>query len=126
MTADKQRAGCGDLFAAVARARPRVHCFGHIHEGWGAKKVVWRGAEASEKPSHFTDVDNERSAVVESLATLRKGRWESEEVGEEKKRRLEGYRKRGYVTARVDSDSVQQTLFVNAAIQGLEEGFQLP
>jgi Icc-related predicted phosphoesterase len=53
MTADKQRAGCGDLFAAVARARPRVHCFGHFHEGWGAKKVAWRGAEASEKPESF-------------------------------------------------------------------------
>jgi predicted phosphohydrolase len=27
--------GCADLRAAVARARPRVHVFGHIHEGHG-------------------------------------------------------------------------------------------
>jgi hypothetical protein len=90
----------------------------------------WLGGEQRRvrSPSHFTDLDNERSEVVESLATLRKGRWDSEEVGEEKERRLEGYRRRGYVTARVDSgaDGVQQTLFVNAAIQGLKEGFQLP
>lgn len=39
-TASDQRAGCPDLFAAVARARPRLHCFGHIHEGWGAKLVT--------------------------------------------------------------------------------------
>lgn len=29
------RVGCRDLRAAVARARPRVHIFGHIHEGAG-------------------------------------------------------------------------------------------
>jgi Icc-related predicted phosphoesterase len=27
--------GCDDLLAAVARARPRLHVFGHIHEGRG-------------------------------------------------------------------------------------------
>ncbi|OKL64516.1 hypothetical protein UA08_00812 [Talaromyces atroroseus] len=31
------RAGCPDLFRAVARVQPKLHCFGHIHEGWGAK-----------------------------------------------------------------------------------------
>lgn len=39
-----QRAGPTHLFAAVARARRRMHCFGHIHEAWGAKLVVWRAA----------------------------------------------------------------------------------
>ncbi|EXJ66416.1 uncharacterized protein A1O5_10568 [Cladophialophora psammophila CBS 110553] len=45
-THGRERAGCADLFAAlfaaVAQARPRVHCFGHIHEGWGAWLVTWR------------------------------------------------------------------------------------
>jgi Icc-related predicted phosphoesterase len=27
--------GCNDLRAAVARLRPRLHVFGHIHEGYG-------------------------------------------------------------------------------------------
>ena len=35
VTENKTRAGCPDLFGAVARARPLLHCFGHIHEGWG-------------------------------------------------------------------------------------------
>jgi hypothetical protein len=29
------------LLKAVARAKPLVHCFGHIHEGWGAETVTW-------------------------------------------------------------------------------------
>lgn len=36
-------AGCPSLWAAVGRARPRVHCFGHIHEAYGAVKQSWEG-----------------------------------------------------------------------------------
>lgn len=36
-------AGCPSLWAAVARARPRVHCFGHIHEAYGAVMQSWEG-----------------------------------------------------------------------------------
>lgn len=25
------------------RSRPLIHCFGHIHEGWGAERVTWPG-----------------------------------------------------------------------------------
>lgn len=44
--------GCRNLLRAVSRARPLLHCFGHIHEGYGAEIVDWkadlrtRGAEA--------------------------------------------------------------------------------
>ena len=63
-TNSRERAGCSDLFMAVARAKPQVHCFGHIHEGWGAKMVTWRETLA-EKPSHLTDIDNNKSFIVE-------------------------------------------------------------
>ncbi|KAF2724093.1 hypothetical protein K431DRAFT_282361 [Polychaeton citri CBS 116435] len=33
--------GCPHLLRALMRARPLVHCFGHIHEGWGAERVRW-------------------------------------------------------------------------------------
>lgn len=36
-------AGCPSLWAAVAKARPRIHCFGHIHEAYGAVKQSWEG-----------------------------------------------------------------------------------
>lgn len=34
--------GCGYLLRAVSRCRPRLHCFGHIHEGHGASLVTWK------------------------------------------------------------------------------------
>lgn len=50
-------AGCAGLLAAVERARPRLHCFGHIHGAWGAEVVTWKreivvsGAAAFSGPS---------------------------------------------------------------------------
>lgn len=35
--------GCEHLLRAARRCRPRLHAFGHIHEGWGADRVMWRG-----------------------------------------------------------------------------------
>lgn len=40
-TARGDDAGCEFLRNAVRRARPRLHCFGHIHEGWGAQRIKW-------------------------------------------------------------------------------------
>ncbi|RYP79188.1 hypothetical protein DL771_000166 [Monosporascus sp. 5C6A] len=77
-------AGCAGLLAATERARPRVHCFGHIHGAWGAEVVAWKhemvasgagagvggGADALRGPSApiFGNlVDAQRSRVVASL-----------------------------------------------------------
>ncbi|KAK4106804.1 hypothetical protein N658DRAFT_491437 [Parathielavia hyrcaniae] len=133
MTDSKQRSGCEHLFAAVARARPQMHCFGHIHEGWGAKLVAWRGTEATDSPSHFTNVDNACSTTLETLSSLKRGKWDTPEVVAEKEK-LQAHRDRGYCSASTTSRShqppghtaQQTTLFVNAAIQDLEEGSQLP
>jgi predicted phosphodiesterase len=37
----ERNVGCEHLLRAVARARPLLHCFGHIHEGHGAQLVNW-------------------------------------------------------------------------------------
>lgn len=34
--------GCGSLLHALKRCRPRLHCFGHIHEGNGAYSITWK------------------------------------------------------------------------------------
>lgn len=34
-------AGCRHLLRALHRAKPMIHCFGHIHEGWGAQVINW-------------------------------------------------------------------------------------
>ncbi|KAL8921892.1 MAG: hypothetical protein Q9208_005496 [Pyrenodesmia sp. 3 TL-2023] len=36
-----ENVGCEHLLRAVKRCRPRLHCFGHIHEGWGAERHDW-------------------------------------------------------------------------------------
>jgi len=40
--------GCDNLLRALRRARPRMHCFGHIHEGYGAQFVAWPSHENSD------------------------------------------------------------------------------
>lgn len=36
-----EKVGCDHLLRAVTRCKPRLHCFGHIHEGWGAGRMDW-------------------------------------------------------------------------------------
>ncbi|OHF01179.1 hypothetical protein CORC01_03494 [Colletotrichum orchidophilum] len=38
--------GCPKLWKAIERIRPRVHCFGHLHEGYGSQMIEW-GADSS-------------------------------------------------------------------------------
>ena len=67
--------GCEHLLRAARRCRPRLHCFGHIHEGWGAQKVTWNNGDLDVKPEHYIQkadtvyVDDEKTKV-ERAATL--------------------------------------------------------
>lgn len=131
-TENKQRAGCPDLFGAIARARPRLHCFGHIHEGWGAKMVTWR-EQLTEKPCHFTDIDNDKSTVIEKLSGFQPLKFDTPETREEKSRKDQHHREQGYyATTHCMGDAHPlkhgaQTLFINAAIEGTEAfPLQLP
>lgn len=38
--------GCPALLRATTRAKPKLHCFGHIHEGYGATKLLWNSIDA--------------------------------------------------------------------------------
>ncbi|KAI1271503.1 ser/Thr protein phosphatase family protein [Xylaria sp. FL0933] len=120
------RAGCPNLFAAVVRARPRLHCFGHIHEGWGAKLVGWR-SQVSKKPSHFTDIDNNHSKVIEKLSNIIESKYDTTDRRLEKRETARQLTQRGYCsTSHCAGDETPlewnvHTLFVNAAAQGPEE-----
>lgn len=121
-TGNKTRAGSPSLFAAVAHAKPKMHCFGHIHEAWGAKVVAWRET-LTETPSHLTDIDNDRSELVESVASLRTTKFDTPESYGEKAARREKYDEQGCCTITQPLDH-NQTLFVNAAIEGPADGLQ--
>jgi len=128
-----QRLGCPHLFSAVARARPRVHCFGHIHESWGAKNVIWREqgslCTGFEELNHYTCIDNEKSQIIESLATLRPSKFDNEEDIQAKNSRERAFQAAKAVDAMYtqEHEAGQSTLFVNAAVEGPGDGsFQLP
>lgn len=38
---DLQNCGCNDLWNAVEKIQPKVHCFGHIHHSYGTKQIFW-------------------------------------------------------------------------------------
>lgn len=118
-----ERGGSSELFAAVATSRPRIHCFGHIHEGWGAKMITWREAQ-SHQPSHLTDINNDKSEVIEMLNTLLPGKYDTPENVALKEEKLVRYGKQRHChTSHCHDDELpleaeKQTLFVNAAIKG--------
>jgi len=71
-TFTKESAGCKDLYEAVLRVRPIVHCFGHIHYSYGQSILV-------HDTGTYTDLINasicgenykpDRNPVVYDLAT---------------------------------------------------------
>lgn len=123
MTDDRVRAGDPTLFAAVARTRPQLHCFGHIHESWGGRLVTWKDRHSEEQPSYLTDIDGRASYVVETLARVIPTRKDSTELVAEKQRRRKWLEQSGFCKALTPRSS-EQTLFLNAAIEGPEPGRQ--
>ncbi|PSN61297.1 ser/Thr protein phosphatase family protein [Corynespora cassiicola Philippines] len=64
--------GCEHLLRAARRCRPRMHCFGHIHEGWGAEHVQWSEGELGDtKEGHIQQ--SERVQVDEQKAVSQHG-----------------------------------------------------
>ncbi|POR36930.1 Putative rhamnogalacturonate lyase C [Tolypocladium paradoxum] len=121
-----KHAGCASLFRAVHRARPRIHCFGHIHEAWGSYLATWKtDAEVSDcVPGHET-VINAAGSRLETLEGL-KPTSRADELGmtEDKARRLAQLsRQRGVhvdlTQGETRLEQGRQTLFVNAAIMDI-------
>ncbi|KAL8939625.1 MAG: hypothetical protein Q9216_003267 [Gyalolechia sp. 2 TL-2023] len=65
MTSGGEEVGCEHLLRAVTRCRPRIHCFGHIHEGWGAKRMNWVEGTSVELPVEGRKVLNDRCVHVD-------------------------------------------------------------
>lgn len=105
-------AGCPHLLRAVMRARPLIHCFGHIHEGSGAEIVSWK-----EAAGRVTEMDM-------TMGQWCDGGWEEGVNGEimAVETDIEKARKQRCVSVDVSGGSEKelgrgrQTLLVNAAI----------
>lgn len=102
-------AGCEALLKAVSRSRPSLHCFGHVHENWGARAVLWhKPSNGSNK--HKVGGDSAGDAFdKEELAPVFMGRNE--------------IRRKGYAaldTTRAGSKRGEVTWMVNAAIRDVD------
>ncbi|KAJ5983645.1 hypothetical protein N7481_005744 [Penicillium waksmanii] len=118
-TQSGERAGSPDLFRALARARPRprMHCFGHIHEGWGAKLITWRN-RITPIPSHLMDIDNCQSLPIAKLSDMKDRAGQSLDG--------DGVPMKYFATSHCSGDTHplswgSQTLFVNVSIEGLPQ-----
>ncbi|KAL8669616.1 MAG: hypothetical protein Q9168_005801 [Polycauliona sp. 1 TL-2023] len=58
------KVGCEHLLRAVHRCRPRLHCFGHIHEGWGAQRMNWSEGRSESLPVEQQKTLDDRCAHV--------------------------------------------------------------
>lgn len=130
----QEHAGCPDLFAAVARARPRVHCFGHIHEAWGAYLARWR-ADAKAAEEHATAGTAIDAAASRSILRLQDVKpmtvLDPPATEAQAKRLMEWSTQMGVhidlEEARGEGHGGEDTLFLNAAIEGhRQEPSQLP
>lgn len=105
-------AGCGYLAERAIQARPRVHCFGHIHEGWGATIVRWDKTKENGDSLEFEEelIDN-----IDTMVGTEQDTWETR--AQKLVRRNEWVKQ--YGGRLVDATTVQQgkeTLFINAAV----------
>ena len=74
-TPRSEHVGCHHLLRAGRRARPQLHCFGHIHEGWGAERVKWSDGEEldAQWESHVQAseyVETDHQTLVEARAAV--------------------------------------------------------
>jgi len=138
-SSSSRHVGSPELFAAVARARPRMHCFGHIHEGWGAEVVRWETENTTRYPSQEGEENEESdlqqrrghndnrppsSTVIADLGSVLPLKGDSPEAVADKDRRLREYAAGKCIkTSHCVGDSLPvekgaSTLFVNAAVIG--------
>lgn len=120
---DGVRAGCNWLFEAVHKAKPKIHCFGHIHEAWGAYLARWKEGEGITGRVKET-VDEENSRFIKKLKNLRPSYVDNEKARDEKLQALKQICKdRGVLVDLTEGENKievgKQTLFVNAAIMDM-------
>lgn len=50
----------------MRRCKPKLHCFGHIHESWGAQKVKWESGDELDVTKPKDHIKRSDSVAVDS------------------------------------------------------------
>ena len=124
-------AGCPHLFRAIHKARPKIHCFGHIHEAWGMQLAHWKEGDGT--PTRYATVIDEEKSPKTTLKDIRLERSieDPEEIQRRRKRLIEMSKQRGMLVDLTEGETKlvegEQTLFLNAAIMDIRyKGTQMP
>lgn len=119
-TARGERAGCPRLFDAIRHSKPKIHCFGHIHEAWGAKLVTWKAGEGGAAHGNSTAakaIDADKTRWIDS--------WDLNDTSEDRQAAIQAmYEAKSRSVDLTSEGSLafqagNQTLFVNAAIMDI-------
>ncbi|PNS16777.1 hypothetical protein CAC42_4741 [Sphaceloma murrayae] len=62
LTAHGAKVGCPHLLAAISNLKPRVCCFGHIHEGWGVERIAWDDDHSAAPQVAHSTIESFKSA----------------------------------------------------------------
>lgn len=113
--------GCSNLFDSVARARPRLHCFGHNHGGWGATFVEWNDGTGGDLPAGKESTIHYETELM-SLNDIDPSLWkwylEDKEAGDRRQRQLAKTRCVPTSHCAGDENFIlkgKHTLFINAS-----------
>jgi len=68
-----EHAGCESLLRAVEHAKPLMHCFGHIHEGYGAESHDWTEAAQESPGSVPSSHETATTMAQDARLSTRKG-----------------------------------------------------
>ncbi|KAI6778926.1 rhamnogalacturonate lyase C [Emericellopsis cladophorae] len=117
LTRGHDHAGCPFLLSALQKAKPRIHCFGHIHEAWGAYLAKW-GKLAAE------GVDEAASRTIMDLDDFWPVMADDDEGYASRVQMLKKIRKEGGIgidltALEASGAGKDQTLFLNAAVMNL-------
>ncbi|KAL4777037.1 Metallo-dependent phosphatase-like protein [Aspergillus nidulans var. acristatus] len=107
--------GCEHLYRAVRRARPALHVFGHIHEGYGARRVEW------ERSGPDSDTAT-GSGTLAGVKRIREISWDREDAM---------VNRSAYIDLTSSSEKPlrrgEETVFVNASVVTVEyKGLNAP
>ncbi|KAL2760117.1 hypothetical protein ACRALDRAFT_2116378, partial [Sodiomyces alcalophilus JCM 7366] len=90
--------GCPNLFKAVALEKPKLHCFGHVHENWGAKVVKWHDSSTiTRKSTHLTAINKRESYTIELARDFKIDGADSRLEAQRKEERIRHCEASGYV-----------------------------
>lgn len=95
--------GCLNLLAALNRARPTLSVFGHIHEGWGAERVLWDVEQCN--ADKLTELESVHGTRSSGPTTDVARPWRPREGTEALQVSLENATEEGFAYCNISKDS---------------------